>query len=91
MVKVNLGGCDSFVKSAEYQSYVSKALDAFDTLQGEQGAGNDFLGWKTLPVDIGEDLIRECEAVRDCWKAKGVNLVIAIGIGGSYLGAKCAV
>lgn len=91
MVKVNLGGCDSFVKSAEYQSYVNKALDAFDTLQGEKGAGNDFLGWKTLPVDIDEKLIRDCEAVRDCWKAKGVNLVIAIGIGGSYLGAKCAI
>ena len=91
MVKVNLGGCDSFVKNAEYQSYVRKALEAFDTLQGEKGAGNDFLGWKNLPVDIDEKLICECEAVRDCWKAKGVNLVIAIGIGGSYLGAKCAI
>ena len=91
MVKVNLGGCDSFVKSAEYQSYVQKALAAFDTLQGEKGAGNDFLGWKTLPVDVDEKLVCECEAVRDCWKSKGVNLVIAIGIGGSYLGAKCAI
>ena len=91
MVKVNLGGCGSFVKNAEYQSYVRKALEAFDTLQGEKGAGNDFLGWKNLPVDIDEKLICECEAVRDCWKAKGVNLVIAIGIGGSYLGAKCAI
>lgn len=91
MVNVNLGGCGSFVKNAEYQSYVRKALEAFDTLQGEKGAGNDFLGWKNLPVDIDEKLICECEAVRDCWKAKGVNLVIAIGIGGSYLGAKCAI
>ena len=91
MVKINLGGCDSFVKSAEYKQYVEKALEAFDTLQEGNGAGNDFLGWKTLPVDIDEKLICDCEAIRDCWKTKGVNLVIAIGIGGSYLGAKCAI
>ena len=91
MVKVNLEGCDSFVKSADYRKYLDKALEAYDVLASEQGAGNDFLGWKTLPVDIDEKLISECEAVRDCWNAKGVDLVIAIGIGGSYLGAKCAI
>ena len=91
MVKVNLGGCSSFVNDAAYKAYVEKALAAFDTLESEQGAGNDFLGWKTLPVDTDEKLISDCEAVRDAWNAKGVNLVIAIGIGGSYLGAKCAI
>ena len=44
MVKVNLGGCSSFVKDADYQAFVQKALTAFDTLQNEDGAGNDFLG-----------------------------------------------
>ena len=91
MVKIDLGGCSSFVKDAEYQNYVNKALAAFDTLQNEDGAGNDFLGWKTLPVDIPEPLVAEFEAIRDEWKAKGVNLVIVIGIGGSYLGARCAI
>ena len=91
MVKVNLGGCSSFVKDADYQAFVQKALTAFDTLQNEDGAGNDFLGWKTLPVDVPESLVAEFEAIRDSWKAKGVNLVIVIGIGGSYLGARCAI
>lgn len=91
MVKVNVEGCSSFVKSAEYQKYVEKALAAYDTLQREDGAGNDFLGWKTLPVDTPESLIRDCEAVRDDWKGKGVDLVVVIGIGGSYLGARCAI
>jgi len=91
MVKVNLGGCSSFVKDADYQNYVGKALAAFDELQGEKGAGNDFLGWKPLPIDIDEKMISSFEAVRDCWKKKGVNLVIVIGIGGSYLGARCAI
>ena len=91
MVKFDFGGCSSFVKDADYQQYLNKALDAFDVLQAENGAGNDFLGWKTLPVDVDEDLVLACEAVRDDWKSIGVNLVLVIGIGGSYLGARCAI
>ena len=91
MVKVNVGGCSSFVKDADYQKYVQKALAAYDVLDAGCGAGNDFLGWKTLPVDIPESLIADCEVIRDDWSAKGVNLVIVIGIGGSYLGARCAI
>ena len=91
MVKVNIEGCDSFVKAADYQKYVEKALAAYDTLRDENGAGNDFLGWKTLPVDIPEQLIRDCEAIRDEWAARKVDLVVVIGIGGSYLGARCAI
>jgi glucose-6-phosphate isomerase len=70
---------------------VGKALDAFGVLVAGNGAGNDFLGWKHLPSETPESLIADCEAIRDDWKAKGVDLVIAIGIGGSYLGAKCAI
>ena len=91
MVKVNVSGCDSFVKGAEYKNYVEKALAGFDVLMGEKGAGNDFLGWRHLPTRTPEALIAECEAVRNDWKAKGVDLVVVIGIGGSYLGARCAI
>ena len=91
MVKVNLKGCDSFVKDAEYQKYVQKALAAYDVLDKETGAGNDFLGWKSLPDGTPESLVKEFESVRDGWKAMGVNLVVVIGIGGSYLGARCAI
>ncbi|MBQ5582751.1 MAG: glucose-6-phosphate isomerase, partial [Bacteroidales bacterium] len=91
MVKVNVEGCNSFVQNAEYQNYVQKALEAYDVLQNESGAGNDFLGWKTLPIDIPESIISDCEAIRDSWAGKGVDLVVVIGIGGSYLGARCAI
>ena len=91
MIKTDFGGCTSFVKETEYQEYLDKALVALDVLENETGAGNDFLGWKHLPTQTPESLIEECEAVRDSWKAKGVDLVVVIGIGGSYLGAKCAI
>ena len=89
MIKVDVKGCSSFVDAAKYESYVAKALDAFDVLKNETGAGNDFLGWKKLPRQITERELEDYEAIRDKWMNKGVNLVIAIGIGGSYLGAKC--
>ncbi len=92
MVKVNLGGCSSFVNDADYKSYLEKAFSAFDVLENETGAGNDFLGWKHLPSEtLNSTLLADCEAIRDLWKSKGVDIVIVIGIGGSYLGAKCAV
>ncbi|MGN0190149.1 MAG: glucose-6-phosphate isomerase [Candidatus Cryptobacteroides sp.] len=90
MLKVNMGGCSSFVKDAEVKEYTAKALEALKVLEEESGAGNDFLGWKHLPTQTPESLITDCEAIRDGWKDKGIDLVVVIGIGGSYLGAKCA-
>ena len=91
MIKLNLNGCASFVKEADFQKYAQNALLAFDTLEAENGAGNDFLGWKTLPDGTPESLLAQFEAIRDDWKSRGVDLVIVIGIGGSYLGARCAI
>ena len=91
MLKVEVKGCESFVDSAKYESYVQKALDAFDVLESEKGAGNDFLGWKHLPSETPVQMLEDIDAICANWKAKGVDLVIAIGIGGSYLGAKCVI
>ena len=91
MVNVDVKGCESFVKEEKFNAYVQKALDAFDVLESEKGAGNDFLGWKHLPSQITDGLLNDMEAIRNSWNKKGVDLVIAIGIGGSYLGAKCVI
>lgn len=91
MVKVNLDGCRTFVKDEEYSSFLNKALEAFDVLENESGEGNDFLGWKHLPTQTPDSLICDFEAIRDDWSSRGVDLVVVIGIGGSYLGAKCAI
>ena len=91
MVKVDVKGCASFVDAAKYDSYVKKALDAFDVLESEKGAGNDFLGWKHLPSEVPAKMLDDIDAICADWKKRGVDLVIAIGIGGSYLGAKCVI
>jgi len=91
MLKVDVTSCAQFIDAAKYNEYVEKSIKAFDTLMDESGAGNDFLGWKNLPAGIPERLLENIEAIRDDWERKGIDLVIAIGIGGSYLGAKCVI
>jgi glucose-6-phosphate isomerase len=80
----------SFV-SAEEIGYMKKlTLDAKDVLVSKSGAGNDFVGWIDLPVDYDkEEFARIKEAAAKIQKDSEVLLVI--GIGGSYLGARAAI
>ncbi len=72
-------------------STLLKAFGAFDILQSRKGAGNDFLGWMDLPSSITEDEINDYLSIYHEWKNKGIELIVVIGIGGSYLGAKAAI
>ncbi len=81
---------NSFI-SAEEVGYMKKlALDAKEVLVAKTGAGNDFLGWIDLPVDYDkEEFARVKEAAKKIQSDSEVLLVI--GIGGSYLGARAAI
>lgn len=70
--------------SAEMQA---RALAANELLETGQGAGSDFLGWVHLPTSITDADIEAIEAVAAKLRAKA-DLIVCIGIGGSYLGAK---
>lgn len=65
----------------------TKALEANALLHSGKGAGNDFLGWVALPSSISDAQIAAIEAAAAKLRSKA-DLVICIGIGGSYLGAK---
>ena len=65
----------------------AKALAANALLHSGEGAGNDFLGWVNLPSSISDADLDAIVAAADKLRAK-CDLVICIGIGGSYLGAK---
>lgn len=66
------------------------AESARELLLSRQGAGNDFLGWIDLPVDYDkEEFARILKAAEKIQKDSEVLLVI--GIGGSYLGARAAI
>ena len=66
------------------------AMDAKELLLSRKGAGNDFLGWIDLPVDYDkEEFVRIQKAAEKIKNDSEVLLVI--GIGGSYLGARAAI
>ena len=64
-----------------------EAIEANELLHAGKGAGNDFLGWITLPSDITPEHLAEVNACAARLREKA-EVIICIGIGGSYLGAK---
>ena len=70
--------------SAEMQA---KAQTANALLESGKGAGNDFLGWVHLPSSISAAEIEAIEKQAAKLREKA-EVIICIGIGGSYLGAK---
>ena len=79
-----------FVSEHEVEYMKKLTLDAKEVLLSRNGAGNDFLGWIDLPVDYDkEEFARIKEAAK---KIQGdSDVLLVIGIGGSYLGARAAV
>ena len=71
--------------------YFSKQVEvAHDMLHDKTGAGNDFLGWIDLPVNYDKD---EFARIQDAAKRiqDSSDVLIVIGIGGSYLGARACI
>ena len=65
----------------------AEAARANELLYSGKGAGNDFLGWVNLPSSISADELASIKAQAERLRAKA-DVVVCIGIGGSYLGAK---
>ena len=81
---------DKFISDDEVKAMKRIVEDAKDVLLNKTGEGNDFLGWIDLPVDYDkEEFARIKKAAKKIQEDSEVLLVI--GIGGSYLGARAAI
>ena len=79
-----------FIGAHEVDFMKKQVMDARELLVSKTGAGNDFLGWIDLPVDYDkEEFDRIKKAAAKIQSDSEVLLVI--GIGGSYLGARAAI
>lgn len=79
-----------FVSAEEMDNMKATVMCAKDVLMDKSGAGNDFLGWIDLPVDYDKE---EFERIKKA-AAKIQNdsdVLLVVGIGGSYLGARAAI
>ena len=80
----------SFVTEQEIKNFKDTTLNARNTLVNKIGIGNDYLGWLDLPVDYDkEEFSRIKEAAKKI--SKDSDILLVVGIGGSYLGARAAI
>ncbi|HYX05432.1 MAG TPA: glucose-6-phosphate isomerase [Bacteroidales bacterium] len=86
-IKLNIDKTFDFVSRETVYGYEKEINKHMDTIHDKTGAGSDFLGWLHLPSSITEDHIEDIEATAAKLKKKA-DVVVVVGIGGSYLGAK---
>ena len=86
MIKVDVS---NVISEKEINKYQEKVTRINEMIVNKSGAGNDFLGWVDWPVEYDkielEKLLKDAKYVRD-----NFEVLVVCGIGGSYLGAKCA-
>ena len=79
-----------FISEEEMKNMKSIVMGAKDVLTAKSGAGNDYLGWIDLPVDYDKEEFARIKKAAE--KIQGdSDVLLVIGIGGSYLGARAAI
>ncbi len=86
-IKLDISRVYDFISKEEINNLENETLEAQKTLYEGSGSGSNFLGWLYLPSEITTPQIEQIEAI-----ASGIiphtELLVVIGIGGSYLGAR---
>ena len=81
---------NKFIRENDIKGLASQVYAAHKAIEEKSGLGNDFLGWVDLPVDyVKQEFARIKKAAEKIQSDTDVLLVI--GIGGSYLGARAAI
>lgn len=89
-VKLNDKYLGQFLGENEYKGIAPAVRAAHETLASKSGLGNDFLGWVNLPTDYDKEEFARIKKAAEKIKSDS-KVLIVIGIGGSYLGARAAI
>jgi len=89
-IKVNDKYLSSYINADEFKGIQPAVTAAHETLSAKNGLGSDFLGWVSLPKDYDKEEFARIKAAAEKIK-KTSEVLIVIGIGGSYLGARAAI
>ena len=90
MSQITLDYSKTGVKAYEVENLETQVKLAHDMLHEKTGAGSDFLGWIDLPVNYDQEEFSRIQKAADKIKADS-DVLIVIGIGGSYLGARACI
>lgn len=86
-LKINIEKVFDFVSKNEVFGLKANVFSSLKALYNKTGKGNDFLGWVNLPSTITDDQMNDIENTARIFR-KGIDIVVVIGIGGSYLGTR---
>ena len=89
-LKLNTKYLKDFVNADEMAGIKAQVEVASQSLHNKSGLGNDFLGWVELPTAYDKEEFARIKAAAERIKANS-DILIVIGIGGSYLGARAAI
>ncbi|MBQ8525354.1 MAG: glucose-6-phosphate isomerase [Clostridia bacterium] len=89
MISLDYSKTSAFISENEINNMAELTSLAADILMTKRGAGNDFLGWIDLPVDYDKEEFARIKVAAEKIRSSSQVLVV-VGIGGSYLGAKAA-
>lgn len=89
-IKFNSKYSKNIVSQADVEAMAPKAVDAMNVLMNKTGEGNDFLGWIDLPTNYDKEEFARIKKAAEYIKANA-DVLIVIGIGGSYLGARAVI
>ncbi len=87
IIRIDTSKTSEAIAASEITALAPAAGDANKLLHNKQGKGNDFLGWVNLPSSITSAELAEIDRVAKSLRGKA-QVVVAVGIGGSYLGSK---
>ena len=82
-------GTEGFIAAGELEKMEPMVQLANKMLNEKSGAGNDFLGWVDLPFDYDKEEFARIKAAAKKIQSNS-EVLIVIGIGGSYLGGRAA-
>ena len=89
-LKLNTHYLESFIRPHEYARIAPEVRMADEMIRKKTGAGNDFLGWVDLPENYDREEFARIEACAEKIR-KTCQVLVVIGIGGSYLGARAVI
>ena len=89
-IKFNSSFAESFIRENDLKGLETQVAAAHKTINDKSGLGNDFLGWVTLPTDYDKEEFARIKKAAQKIK-EDTDILIVIGIGGSYLGARAAI
>ncbi len=89
-MKLDITNTETFTEKKELSNFKEKARKANKSLHTKDGKGSDYLGWVNLPYEITDNLIKDINTKAEELQSK-IEIMLTIGIGGSYLGAKAVI